>query len=189
MISEQTRGGFDKTCTNQFVVLGGELGEPLVKLQHCYYSHQIPEEEHTGRKEKVIAATTDFIFQLHFRLAVTSASCITFSIQNKSCHTYKTSHIFKFSATWPHLCATFFFLSLHSCSHYVSVLWLYFYLYYFKRSPVLQMAEVLQVEISGVLCQIDGVHILERKQTCLLSKKNPKHICWRLMSQAMQANK
>lgn len=32
------------------------------------------------------------------------------------------------------------------------------------------MAEVLQVEFSGVLCQIDGVYILEskqRKQMCL----------------------
>lgn len=35
---------------------------------------------------------------------------------------------------------------------------------YRKHSPVLKMAEVLQVELSGVLCQIDGVHILEVKQ-------------------------
>lgn len=34
--------------TDQFVVLGGELGEPLVKLKHCYYGHQIPEEERKG---------------------------------------------------------------------------------------------------------------------------------------------
>lgn len=27
--------------------------------------------------------------------------------------------------------------------------------------PVLQMAEVLQVELSAVLCQIDGVYILD----------------------------
>lgn len=31
--------------TNQFVILGGELGEPLVKLQDGYYSHQIPEDK------------------------------------------------------------------------------------------------------------------------------------------------
>lgn len=31
--------------TDQFVVLGGELGEPLVKLKNCYYGHQIPEDE------------------------------------------------------------------------------------------------------------------------------------------------
>lgn len=31
--------------------------------------------------------------------------------------------------------------------------------------PVLQVDEVLQVEISGVLGQIDGVHILEEKTT------------------------
>lgn len=39
----------EKTCTHQFVVLSGELGEPLVKLQNCYYRHQIPEEKHTGK--------------------------------------------------------------------------------------------------------------------------------------------
>lgn len=33
-----------------------------------------------------------------------------------------------------------------------------------KQLPVLQMAEILQVEFSGVLCQIDGVHILQGKQ-------------------------
>ena len=33
-----------KTGTDQFVVLGGEFGEPLVKLQHGYYGDQIPEE-------------------------------------------------------------------------------------------------------------------------------------------------
>lgn len=78
------------------------------------------------------------------------------------------------SATWPHLCAT---PPHQSPPHYVSELWLYFYLCYYKRSPVLQMAEVLQVEISGVLCQIDGVHILERKQrkqTLLLAKEKKK---------------
>lgn len=32
------------------------------------------------------------------------------------------------------------------------------------QSPVLEMAEVLQVEFSGVLRQIDGVHVLESKQ-------------------------
>lgn len=48
---------FEKRGTNQFVVLGGELGEPLVELQDSYNGHQIPEEEQTGRKEKVIAAT------------------------------------------------------------------------------------------------------------------------------------
>lgn len=31
-------------------------------------------------------------------------------------------------------------------------------------SPVLQVAKVLQVEFSGVLRQIYGVHILERKR-------------------------
>ena len=37
-----------KTGTDQFVVLGGEFGEPLVKLQHGYYGHQIPEEQRKG---------------------------------------------------------------------------------------------------------------------------------------------
>lgn len=86
----------EKKCTNQFVVLSGELGEPLVKLQDCYYSHQIPEEEKTGRKEKVIAATRFFFFSItfqhHLRLMVTSAH---FDIKNKSCHTYSSSLIFQ----------------------------------------------------------------------------------------------
>lgn len=36
--------------------------------------------------------------------------------------------------------------------------------------PVLQMAEVLQVEFSGVLGQIDGVYILEEQQL--------RHVCY-----------
>lgn len=33
-----------------------------------------------------------------------------------------------------------------------------------QHSPVLKMAKILQVELSCVLRQIDGVHILEGKQ-------------------------
>lgn len=46
-----------------------------------------------------------------------------------------------------------------------------FDLCYFEQSPVLKMTEVLQVEFSGVLCQIDGVYILENKQ----GKQREKH--------------
>lgn len=38
------------------------------------------------------------------------------------------------------------------------------------------MAEVLQVEFSGVLCQIDGVYILERKRLIKASVKQTKHL-------------
>ena len=37
-----------KKGTDQFVVLGGELNEPLVKLKNCYNGHHIPEEERKG---------------------------------------------------------------------------------------------------------------------------------------------
>lgn len=49
-----------KKVTHQFVVLGGEFGEPLVELQNRYYSHQIPEKEQAGRRETVMAATRYF---------------------------------------------------------------------------------------------------------------------------------
>ena len=49
-----------------------------------------------------------------------------------------------------------------NCSHYVGVIWPYSI--FIVNSPVLQVAEILQVEFSGVLCQINGIHILGRKQ-------------------------
>lgn len=43
----QIMTGFKKTATNQFVVFTGEFGKPLVKLQHGYNGHQIPEMQDT----------------------------------------------------------------------------------------------------------------------------------------------
>lgn len=59
--------------TNQLVILSRDLGEPLVKLQDCYYSYQIPEEEEDKcRREKVRVAMKSFFYlshQYHLRLS------------------------------------------------------------------------------------------------------------------------
>lgn len=69
LVSKQEED-FEKRGTNQFVVLSGELGEPLVKLQDCYYSHQIPEEEETKGHTTIQYL---LLHQYHLRLVLASA--------------------------------------------------------------------------------------------------------------------
>lgn len=64
--------------TNQLVILSRDLGEPLVKLQDCYYSYQIPEEEEDKcRREKVTVAMKSFFLSL---LSTISDSVVTLMV-------------------------------------------------------------------------------------------------------------
>lgn len=89
----------------QFVVLDGELGEPLVVFQSCNDGDEVPEmeeEEMTegrGRGKEIVRVRKRW--------------------RSKGGRSRSSS------------------------------------------SPVLQVDEVLQVELSGVLAQVDGVHILQ----------------------------
>lgn len=111
-----------------------------------------------------------FLHQHHLKLVMTSANFYT-----------NINHV---TSTIPLVLFNLVCLLFHGFSHTGSSLFpqLYlhsgyiFHLCYFKLSPVLKMAEVLQVEFSGVLCQIDGVYILEskqRKQMCLKTSAGP----------------
>lgn len=67
-----------RTGTDQFIVLGGELSEPLVKLQYCYYGHQIPEEERKGQ-------SCNYVFFF---------SCITLDkVANSASLHYRINHV------------------------------------------------------------------------------------------------
>lgn len=47
--------------TDQFVVLGGEFGEPLVELQNCDYCHQVPAEEKQTEMDDKTAAAINYL--------------------------------------------------------------------------------------------------------------------------------
>lgn len=93
----------------QFVVFGGEFGEPLVVFQCCDYRHQVPAQ--TNQKQEQFKKRKKTPEQR------TRAADVLFV-------------------------------------------------------PGLQVDEVLQVELSGVLGQIDGVHVLQEGRRTSRSSKN-----------------
>lgn len=103
----------DERWTDQFVVLGGEFGEPLVELQNCYYCHQVPAEEKQTEMEDRTAAAINHLQEQHLALATTTSAHFC-ARQNKSPLQYPIiSH-------HPHLFITLFIASL--CLYWICYL-------------------------------------------------------------------